>query len=660
MTIVRDKAVRRAAHLRLDARRRDVRRSATRPPRTGSSSSTCCVTSAARELSLVRGRRARQPRLRPRRSGRSRRTTRPTSSSSSTSSTSSTARTARSSSRTPLELHRRHQPLHHRGRAQPAADAGRVRRHRPAAGTRPLEGHRPDRDRVAGRRDLRQAAAAASSRWRSCSRASQKRFGATRGTAAVAATSARSDDPEAPIDRAQRQALPLPRRRPSTRGGQRRAARPGLGHAEQVVATRERRAVATRRRRRDPRRPAGPSRLPGRCRTRCVVSGRDSKSGHPLAVFGPQTGYFAPQILMEQDVHGPGIDARGAAFPGVEPLRPARPRRATTPGARPRPGQDIADTFARAPVRPERRQADASTRTTTCSAASACRSRCSTRTNSLDAQRRRPDAGRAPRRSRASARKLGLVTARATIERQAGGLHRAALDLLPRGRLRARLHGLQQPGQDPAARTTSSTPPPRSATPSTGSTSTTSTSPTSTPATTRSASRAVDPNFPVAGAAVRVAELQPGHQHGGDYTPFAQHPQVHRPGLPHELEQQAGAGLRARRTRTELQRRSTARSRSTTASGPAIKAQEQDRRSPSLVNAMEDAGTVDLRGDKVLPLVCSRCSASRATRTLAERGRRAARPGSRRAPHRRDRDRDGVYDDADGDPDHGRLVAAAG
>jgi acyl-homoserine lactone acylase PvdQ len=48
-----------------------------------------------------------------------------------------------------------------------------------------------------------------------------------------------------------------------------------------------------------------------------VVSAAESQSGHPLAVFGPQTGYFAPQILMEQDMHAPGIDARGAAFPGV-------------------------------------------------------------------------------------------------------------------------------------------------------------------------------------------------------------------------------------------------------------------------------------------------------------------------------------------------------
>jgi len=42
-----------------------------------------------------------------------------------------------------------------------------------------------------------------------------------------------------------------------------------------------------------------------------------SKSGRPITVFGPQTGYFSPQILMELDLHGPGIDARGVGFPGI-------------------------------------------------------------------------------------------------------------------------------------------------------------------------------------------------------------------------------------------------------------------------------------------------------------------------------------------------------
>ena len=57
-----------------------------------------------------------------------------------------------------------------------------------------------------------------------------------------------------------------------------------------------------------------------------VVSGAESASGHPLAVFGPQVSYLAPQILMEQDVHAPTIDARGVGVPGRQPLRPARPR----------------------------------------------------------------------------------------------------------------------------------------------------------------------------------------------------------------------------------------------------------------------------------------------------------------------------------------------
>src|SRR4051794_9048177 len=42
-----------------------------------------------------------------------------------------------------------------------------------------------------------------------------------------------------------------------------------------------------------------------------LVSGRLTRSGRPIAVFGPQTAYFAPEILMEQDVHAPSLDARG-------------------------------------------------------------------------------------------------------------------------------------------------------------------------------------------------------------------------------------------------------------------------------------------------------------------------------------------------------------
>jgi acyl-homoserine lactone acylase PvdQ len=49
-----------------------------------------------------------------------------------------------------------------------------------------------------------------------------------------------------------------------------------------------------------------------------LVAGAHTATGHPIAVFGPQTGYYMPQLLIEKDVHGPGIDARGAAFVGID------------------------------------------------------------------------------------------------------------------------------------------------------------------------------------------------------------------------------------------------------------------------------------------------------------------------------------------------------
>ena len=76
-----------------------------------------------------------------------------------------------------------------------------------------------------------------------------------------------------------------------------------------------------------------------------------SRSGRPLAVFGPQTGYFSPQILMEQDVHappgaaGPGIDARGAAFAGVN-LYVQQGRGRDYAWSATSAGQDIIDVFA--------------------------------------------------------------------------------------------------------------------------------------------------------------------------------------------------------------------------------------------------------------------------------------------------------------------------
>src|SRR5207244_11620499 len=48
-----------------------------------------------------------------------------------------------------------------------------------------------------------------------------------------------------------------------------------------------------------------------------VVDAAHAADGHPLAVFGPQVSYFAPQILMQEDLQAPGISAAGVAFPGT-------------------------------------------------------------------------------------------------------------------------------------------------------------------------------------------------------------------------------------------------------------------------------------------------------------------------------------------------------
>jgi acyl-homoserine lactone acylase PvdQ len=48
-----------------------------------------------------------------------------------------------------------------------------------------------------------------------------------------------------------------------------------------------------------------------------LVGAKRSASGHPIFVAGPQVGYFAPEILMEEDLHGGGLDGRGVAFPGL-------------------------------------------------------------------------------------------------------------------------------------------------------------------------------------------------------------------------------------------------------------------------------------------------------------------------------------------------------
>lgn len=76
-----------------------------------------------------------------------------------------------------------------------------------------------------------------------------------------------------------------------------------------------------------------------------VVSGEHTASGHPVAVFGPQTGYFAPQLLLLQELQGPGISARGASFAGLS-MYVELGRGQDYSWSATTSGQDIIDTFA--------------------------------------------------------------------------------------------------------------------------------------------------------------------------------------------------------------------------------------------------------------------------------------------------------------------------
>jgi hypothetical protein len=102
--------------------------------------------------------------------------------------------------------------------------------------------------------------------------------------------------------------------------------------------------------------PGGIFGLLGGASNALLVAADESESGRPVTVFGPQTGYFSPQLLMEIDIHAPpsraangsprqGIDARGATFAGVN-LYVQLGRGRNYAWSATSAGQDIVDTFA--------------------------------------------------------------------------------------------------------------------------------------------------------------------------------------------------------------------------------------------------------------------------------------------------------------------------
>ena len=50
-----------------------------------------------------------------------------------------------------------------------------------------------------------------------------------------------------------------------------------------------------------------------------LVDGKRSGTGQALAVMGPQVGYYNPEVFLEYELHGPGIEVSGVSFPGSSP-----------------------------------------------------------------------------------------------------------------------------------------------------------------------------------------------------------------------------------------------------------------------------------------------------------------------------------------------------
>ena len=178
----------------------------------------------------------------------------------------------------------------------------------------------------------------------------------------------------------------------------------------------------------------------GACPTRCSSRRRSRSPAARVAVMGPQVAYFMPQILMEEDLHGPDIDADGAAFPGVS-LYVLLGRGQDFAWSATSAGQDIIDTFAEKLCEPDGSTPTCSRRTTS-TRASACRWRSSPASNDITPNPGDPVAARDLHPRGAAHRARHRLQARHR-GRRAGRLRAPALDLLPRGRLRARVLGAE-------------------------------------------------------------------------------------------------------------------------------------------------------------------------------------------------------------------------
>jgi acyl-homoserine lactone acylase PvdQ len=374
-----------------------------------------------------------------------------------------------------------------------------------------------------------------------------------------------------------------------------------------------------------------------------LVSGRESASGRPLAVFGPQTSYYSPQLLMEQDVHapateaGPAIDARGAAFAGTNlyvQLGRGRDYSWSATSA----GQDIIDTYAVELCEPGGGKA------TKASRHYLFRGQCV----AMEELRRRNSwsptpADQTPAGSETLVKwrtKLGLVTARATIKgkpfaytklrrtymheidsafgfadfnnpdrmRTVQDFQRAANKIMYTFNwlyVDDRDIGYLNSGANPVR------------------------------------PRGVNPHLPTLGRPQYEWRGFDPDRLTADITPFEQHPQTVNQRYLTSWNNKQAPGFRAAGFGFTSLYRSQPLDRR-------IERGIKGSRKMSLVdliNAMEDAGTVDLRGERVLPWALR--VIGRARRGDGAKAARAVRLlGSwvRSGAHRRDRNRNGVYE----------------
>lgn len=59
--------------------------------------------------------------------------------------------------------------------------------------------------------------------------------------------------------------------------------------------------------------------IPDHASNAVLVDRRLSRSGRPLWAAGPQVSYYSPQIFVEYELHGGGLDVSGVSFPGASP-----------------------------------------------------------------------------------------------------------------------------------------------------------------------------------------------------------------------------------------------------------------------------------------------------------------------------------------------------